>query len=216
MTSVTLLEARDVTVWRGDVCLFESLNFAVKRGELWQIEGANGSGKTTLLRVLAGLSYLDDGDVYWRGEPLHMARDEMLAETLFISHKPGISGRLTPLENLEFQCALRGASRQQIQTALTQLKLGDRLHVPCAALSAGQQRRVSLARLTLESAALWILDEPLTALDVEGRHWVEAALRARLAAGGAVILTTHQPLSMDGISCHSLRLREAFVGGASE
>jgi len=206
-----LLGVEDITVWRGDNLLLDEVCFALSPGQVLQIRGANGSGKTTLLRVVCGLGFADEGAVKWRGVNTYRNRDQFNAELLFLGHKPGIKAALSPLENLRIFCALSGLDASNstdavILTALEQLSLLSKAHLACRHLSAGQQRRVSLARLLLQSAKLWVLDEPLTALDKDGLAWVGEQIGLHVAAGGAVLLTTHAPLTIDGVVVDSLEL----------
>lgn len=204
-----LLEGRGLTAWRGETLLFDELDVAVDAGEVLQLAGPNGSGKSTLLRALVGLAELDEGETRWRGHPTPRVREAFHAELLYIGHKPGISGALDPRENLR---ALLGADAEdaaRLEAALVELGLGERLDVPCRALSAGQQRRVALARLRLQTRTLWLLDEPLTALDVAGLDWVRARIVERARTGGAVIYTTHQPLALEGVAPRVLALGDA-------
>lgn len=201
-----MLAASGLFVWRGENLLLDNVDVELNAGEVLQVQGANGSGKTTLLRVLCGLVPVEDGAIFWYGKPLHRVRDEFQRALLYLGHKPGISGSLTPRENLTVFCALHGGSTEAIDAALEELALGERLQVPCGVLSAGQQRRVGLARLLLQPARLWVLDEPLTALDAGGLAWVRQQLRQHTQAGGAVMFTTHQTLPLDGFVSRTLEL----------
>lgn len=212
-----LLEGRELSAWRGESLLFDALDLTVSAGEVLQLAGPNGSGKSTLLRCLIGLSELDEGDVLWRGRPIRRHRDAFHAELLYLGHKPGINGALNPRENLRALVGdpppeaegVSGRRADAHRTALIELGLGSRLDIPCRALSAGQQRRVALARLTLQSRTLWLLDEPLTALDAAGHEWVRQRILAQAASGGAVIYTTHQRLALEGVSTRVVDLGEA-------
>ncbi|EBC0441298.1 cytochrome c biogenesis heme-transporting ATPase CcmA, partial [Salmonella enterica subsp. enterica serovar Taksony] len=160
-----MLEARDLYCERDERTLFSGLSFTVEAGEWVQVTGGNGAGKTTLLRLLTGLARPDGGEVYWQGEPLRRVRDSFHRSLLWIGHQPGIKTRLTARENLHFFHPGDGA---RLPEALAQAGLAGFEDVPVARLSAGQQRRVALARLWLTRAALWVLDEPFTAIDVNG------------------------------------------------
>ncbi|HGB5536816.1 TPA: cytochrome c biogenesis heme-transporting ATPase CcmA, partial [Salmonella enterica subsp. diarizonae serovar 61:r:-] len=151
----------------------------------------NGAGKTTLLRLLTGLARPDGGEVYWQGKPLRHVRDSFHQSLLWLGHQPGIKTRLTARENLHFFHPGDGA---RLPEALAQAGLAGFEDVPVAQLSAGQQRRVALARLWLTRAALWVLDEPFTAIDVNGVARLTRRMAEHTAQGGTVILTTHQPL----------------------
>jgi len=211
--SPILLEARNLTIWRGENLLIEDLSVAVGRASIVQIQGTNGSGKTTLLRAMIGLAEYDDGEIFWCGQAVRSVRDELLSNLLYLGHKPGISSGLTPIENLLSLCpelesdrAFDQTGRPAIEQVLAELGIADRIDLPCAALSAGQQRRVSLARLRLQQAALWVLDEPLTSLDTNGYEWVRNEIKRHVAQGGAVMFTTHQTLSFDAVPVQTVQL----------
>ena len=187
-----MLEAINLTCIRDDRVLFNDLNFTVNSGDIVQIEGPNGAGKTSLLRLLAGLSGAEQGEVRWQGERLQQQRERWHRNLLFLGHHPGVKSILTPLENLAFYHAdCREAQRFAALEAVDLLGLEE---VAVAQLSAGQQRRVALARLWLSRAPVWILDEPLTAIDVQGVQKLMALFIEHVNHGGMVILTTHQPL----------------------
>lgn len=190
-----MLEARELLCERDDRILFSGLSFGVKPGEWVQITGGNGAGKTTLLRLLAGLSRPDEGEVYWQAQPLHRVRDSYHQNLLWIGHQPGIKTRLTALENLRF--LHRKSDIAQCLDALAQAGLAGYEDIPVNQLSAGQQRRVALARLWLSQAVLWILDEPFTAIDANGVERLTQRMAQHTEQGGIVLLTTHQPLNVD-------------------
>ena len=176
--------------------LFENLDLRLASGEMVQISGPNGSGKTSLLRLLSGLMQPTDGQVLLNGQPLNEQRTELARNLLWIGHAAGIKDLLTPEENLSWLCALhQPASHDAIWQALATVGLRGFEDVPCHTLSAGQQRRVALARLYLDCPPLWILDEPFTALDKQGVAQLEEHLTAHCERGGVVVLTTHHTLS---------------------
>ncbi|CAH0197679.1 cytochrome C biogenesis protein CcmA [bacteria symbiont BFo1 of Frankliniella occidentalis] len=187
-----MLAARNLTCVRDERALFRNLSFTVAAGEIVQVEGANGAGKTSLLRILAGLSRAEQGEILWQQESIQRQRESYHASLLYLGHQPGVKAVLTPFENLSFWHAERTAD--ELFQALEQVDLTGYEDVPVAALSAGQQRRVALARLWLSQAALWILDEPLTAIDKSGVEKLMALFVQHAEQGGAVILTTHQDL----------------------
>jgi heme exporter protein A len=193
---VPLLEAVALSCERDWRMLFEQLAFRLDGGDMLQISGPNGSGKTSLLRLVAGLRQPTSGDILLQGKTLSEQRSELARNLLWIGHAAGIKGLLTAEENLAWLCALhRPASREAIWQALEAVGLRGFEDVPCHTLSAGQQRRVALARLYLaDTPPLWVLDEPFTALDKGGVAQLEAHLAAHCERGGVVVLTTHHSL----------------------
>lgn len=205
--STPLLAASDLFCERDERILFENLSFTLSAGEILQVEGPNGSGKTTLLRILAGLSTAYEGNLSWKGEPMGDVRDDFRASMLYFGHLPGVKATLTAEENLRWYCAVHPLTRiEGIPEALAKVGLRGFEDVPCHSLSAGQNRRVSLARLYFSEAPLWILDEPFTAIDKRGVAEKEALIAAHADNGGSVILTTHHELAIGG------RVRQLSLG----
>lgn len=208
----TLLDIEKLYCERDDRVLFESLNFSVKAGEIWRIEGPNGTGKTTLLRILCGLLSHYEGQIRFRGQVIQSVRPLFRANTLYLGHKPGVKASLTAEENLAFLCQVDGSQEQQaIREALAKVGLKGFEDVAAQSLSAGQQRRIALARLYLQQQPLWILDEPFTAIDVHGVAQLEARLEEHAMRGGAVIVTTHHDLKLK-----SNRLKRLILGGGAQ
>jgi heme exporter protein A len=190
-----LLQISDLAVFRGERCLFSGLNFSLAAGQVLQLHGENGSGKTSLLRALCTLLPVEQGTIAWRGEALPASRDQYLSEMCYVGHSEAIKGDLTPRENLAFTAALL-QSDHAIEQAAETVGLTQQIDLPCRYLSAGQRRRVALARLLISEAVLWLLDEPLTALDVHGRQLVAQLITDHANNRGAVMFTTHQPLEL--------------------
>ncbi|WP_283603674.1 cytochrome c biogenesis heme-transporting ATPase CcmA [Serratia proteamaculans] len=191
-----MLEAKNLSCVRDERTLFSGLSFTVKPGDIIQVEGPNGAGKTSLLRILAGLARPEGGEVCWHGKNTLRHRERYYQDLLFLGHQPGIKAQLTPFENLQFYQAVRTTpDRQAIWQALERVGLVGYEDLPVAQLSAGQQRRVALARLWLSDCPLWILDEPLTAIDKQGVAELISLFEQHAQQGGMVLLTTHQDLA---------------------
>lgn len=202
-----MLEIRDLHCVRDERVLFEHLSFSIVSGELVQIEGRNGAGKTTLLRIIAGLGDADAGKVFWRDEAVQSAREEFHRELLFLGHNTGVKKELTAFENLAFYQSMHGVSdHQMLWDALAKVGLAGREDVLAGQLSAGQQRRVALARLWISNHKLWVLDEPLTAIDKQGVKVLEALFSEHARKGGMVLLTTHQDMFSDSDNLRKIRL----------
>ena len=183
---------------RDDQNTFEPINFTVDEGEILQIEGANGVGKTTLLRLLTSALQPTFGSILYRGEDIHLCRYEYLANILYIGHQPGLKMTLTAEENLSWMSPT-DCSVNDIRAALAEVGLRGYEDVPCYSLSAGQHRRVALARLLTSTATIWYLDEPFTAIDKQGVTTLQALMRDHVDAGGCLLLSTHQDLALDGM-----------------
>ena len=195
-----LLKAQRLECERDGRTLFRDLSFSIVPGTLTRVEGPNGSGKTTLLRILAGLNDNWSGQLWWCGQPRQRQWESVRRNTLYIGHRPGIKGVLTPMENLQALVAGRqSVSNDVLSQALDQVGLGPWRDVPCETLSAGQKRRVALARLLFADEPLWLLDEAFTALDVDAVAAVERLLSERVRDGGAVVMTTHHQPALDNM-----------------
>ncbi len=178
-----MLTVADVAIERGYRRLLQGIGLSVAAGELWQLVGANGLGKTSFLRALAGLSRLGvEGDISHGGQFLYQG------------HMPGLKPLLTPLENLRWHpSGIVDVDEERLCHALASVGLAGYEETPVHNLSAGQQRRVGLARLWATSAPLWLLDEPFTAIDIAGAELLEQRMVEHVDNGGAVVFTSHQP-----------------------
>jgi heme exporter protein A len=202
-----LLQARALTFHRQDEPVFGPLDFCLDAGELTLIEGDNGSGKTTLMRILTGLLRPEEGELYWRGEPLTW--DRCSGEVVFLGHQLGLKADLTPHENLRFAIGLHGhREHSHIDEALARVGLAGYEDEPVRKLSAGQKKRVALARLLLIPAALWLLDEPYANLDRTGIELVNGLLEAHIAHGGAALVTSHGAVQFHGGEPQRIRLHD--------
>lgn len=190
-----LLRTESLSVGRGDRVLLRDLALSVGRGQLVHLRGRNGAGKTSLLEVLAGLRSAVSGKVERPAAGLH-----------WLGHKNALNGDLSVYENLRFWCALQHCDPAPIADALTRLGLAKLRHRPSRALSAGQKRRAALARLLIAPRPLWLLDEPLAALDVDGLAYVGRLLDEHLQAGGGALVTSHQPLPVDRAAVQILEI----------
>jgi heme exporter protein A len=190
-----MLEVENLHLWRGERHVLRGVRFKLARGACLEVCGANGSGKTTLLRTLCGLIYPEEGRVLWNGENVRRDLPAFHAALAYVGHEPPLKSDLTPRENLHYWIGVRrpvGAA--ELSTALTRVgaqSWGERL---VRTLSAGQRRRVALAALALLPVPLWLLDEPTTNLDGEGRELVGDLVREQLERGGMVVAAVHQGL----------------------
>lgn len=202
-----MLEASNLECVRGEKSLFRGLSFRLGAGACLMVQGANGSGKTSLLRMLCGLSPPAAGEIRWNGAPIRKLAEDYRGELLYCGHAGAVKDELTALENARLSATLAGTpvDDEAALQALRQLGLKGREHLPARVLSAGQKRRVALSRLLLERRRLWVLDEPLTALDKAAVANLCALIDAHLAGGGLAVLTSHQELPLAGRVDH-LRL----------
>lgn len=203
----TLLTVKQLVSQRAGRTLFADLSFDVQRGDVLHIEGVNGAGKSTLLRALVGLVQLQAGDIRFfpESDPPIDAND-WRQQVLFLGHKPGVKAELTALENVSLQAQLSGVAPIEPWQLLATVGLLGLEDLPAGQLSAGQQRRIALTRLWYSQAPLWILDEPFTALDTDGIELLQQRFAEHTAAGGAIILTSHQPLTWQPTRLQRLRI----------
>ncbi len=200
------LSVHNLACARGERLLFKGMSFSVAAGELLLVQGGNGQGKTSLLRLLTGLARPEEGEIRWRGASIRRNRDQFHAEMIYLGHANGVKDDLNPVENLRFAEGLQGRAFEEERAIgiLKQLGLNLCLDLPCRVLSFGQRRRVALSAMLLADAKLWILDEPLTGLDVHAVALMEGLIRDHLAGGGLVVATTHQALNLEGVKVQRL------------
>ena len=191
-----MIEVKALTCSRGEATLFRDVSFSVPPGEALALRGPNGSGKTTMLRCVAGLTRADAGEIRWKGSDIRAEPAAFHAELVYGGHLAGIKDDFNAEENVRVALALRGVRRSaaEIDAAIDEAGLARRRRVPARRLSAGQRRRIGLARLALDPALLWLLDEPLTALDDEGQKLFGAILERHLSRGGLALVATHHAL----------------------
>lgn len=199
-----MLSVSDISCTRGERHLFSGLGFTLGPGEWLHVQGENGAGKTSLLRILASLSPPAAGDIRWGGEPIKALAEDYRREMLYLGHHGAVKEELTPFENLTLAAQLDGTTLDETAalSALARFGLRGREDLAVRFLSAGQKRRVLLARLAVRQARLWILDEPFTALDVKAVEMLSELIAEHVAGGGMAILTSHQ----------SIPIREGVVG----
>lgn len=197
------LRAEKIHVWRGDRHVLRGVSLEVRPGELLHVSGPNGSGKTTLLRVLSGLLRPDHGVVRWQGTPIAAARTEYHATLAYASHEPALKSDLTALENLRFIVGLkRRITEAELRASMHRTGVAQCADLPARVLSAGQRRRVAMARVLAFRAALWLLDEPFTNLDAAGSRLMSALLEEHAGTGGAALVIAHDELHVAATTRH--------------
>ena len=191
------LSADNLTLIRGERCLFEGLSFALESGGLLILEGRNGCGKTSLMRAIAGMLSLETGEVHWDDVPVEKQRQTFHGSLVWLAHRTGLKGDLTLVENLGFERSLRAVSNREPEEIYERLGISRLKKLILRSLSAGQQRRVALARMLLADVPLWMMDEPFTNLDREGRALVMELVEEHLAVGGMCVMAAHQDVEIN-------------------
>jgi heme exporter protein A len=192
------LSVEGVHVWRGDRHVLKGVSVALAARELLHLSGPNGTGKTTLLRVVCGLLRPEQGAVSWLGKSIASVRSKYQAALAYASHEPALKGDLTALENLHFSVGLkRRTTVAELRTALDRTGVAACADLPARVLSAGQRRRVAMARVLAMSASLWLLDEPFTNLDAAGSELVSGLLQEHVQQGGLALVVAHHDLKLD-------------------
>ena len=208
-----MLEALNLSCVRGTRRLFKGLNFSATPGELIELRGANGSGKTSLLRILSGLATPAEGEVRWQGKNIRSLGEEYSGAVAYLAHQNGVKDELTAIENLRIASGVAGnaLSKPEAQMILEQVGLSRQQNLPVRALSAGQRRRVALARLLTSKATLWILDEVLTSLDDTAIKLSGRFIGEHLTNGGIAIIATHQDLNLSADQVRQINLSSGSV-----
>ena len=203
-----MLALVDLSCSRGDKRLFSGFGLQVRAGECWHLQGANGAGKTTLLRTVCGLVQSEAGQVLWQGEDIRHS-EGFRQNLLYLGHQLALKDDFSALENLRMHARIQGQaglSLERARQALEQLGLRGREHLPVRVLSQGQKRRAALARLVFSAHTLWVLDEPLVALDAAAQEVVGQRLIQHLHSGGSVLMTSHQPVVLPGVTVQTRSL----------
>jgi heme exporter protein A len=202
------LTVEKIHVWRGDRHVLKGVSLVLSPGELLQVAGPNGTGKTTLLRVACGLLRPDQGGVAWCGRPIAGVRPQFQSALVYAAHEPALKGDLTALENLRYLVGLKRSVRTaELEAALERTGVAACAQLPVRVLSAGQRRRVALARVLAMQSPLWMLDEPFTNLDAAGSALVTDLLREHVSGGGSALVVAHHEIAL------SARLRRLELQG---
>jgi heme exporter protein A len=201
-----LLQTRNLSCMRNDRLLFEHLNIGLEAGQMLVVEGPNGCGKTSLLRILTGLRLADGGEVLWRGEPIDRLAGDYFEQVNYVGHHDGVKHELSCLENLRLARAMGVPSQQDLDDVLDQVNLYAYGETEVGSLSAGQKRRLALARLLATDALLWILDEPFTSLDKASMALFSEVFEQHLQRQGVIVMTSHHDISLPTQSLQRLKM----------
>ncbi|WP_169544129.1 heme ABC exporter ATP-binding protein CcmA [Sneathiella aquimaris] len=206
------LHVKNLSCIRQDRLIFRELDFSLSPGSVMWIKGKNGAGKSSLLRMIAGLLRPVEGDIFWNDQNVHADPDSFAGQFHFLGHQEPLKPVFTVYENLDFWSRFHGGSRAAVDAAMDAFDLQRLRNTPARILSAGQKKRTNLARLIASPAPLWLLDEPLSSLDV---HYIELfthVLEAHVSAGGMALLATHQEIGIPSLRTLNL---DAAKGGVS-
>jgi heme exporter protein A len=199
------LTVKDLACWRNERVLFDNLNLSLSPANVLFLKGENGSGKTSLLRILCGFRLADEGEISWDNKSIS-ANDEYFQNISYVGHKNGIKDELTAEENLNLMRSMATASDIKTENVLKQIGLFKQADVLTRQLSAGQKRKLALARLMMTNNSFWILDEPFTSLDVASVGFFESLIKQHITRGGMLILTSHHDIDLTGLSVTHLNL----------
>lgn len=200
MFSSQVITASNLSCIRGENTLFEGLELSVSEGQCLHVTGPNGSGKTSLLRIIAGLNPSDSGHTVWNDRDINNDA-HYFSQCAYIAHKDGLKNELTAIENLRYYQQLDGpADEDALDDALEKMGLLSRADLTAQKLSFGQRRRLAFARLLINKFSIWILDEPFTGIDTNGRQLIESLCVKHLQKNGLIILTHHQSLENSSLN----------------
>ena len=199
------LDVKGLTCWRNEQVLFSDLNLSLFPKSVLFLQGENGSGKTSLLRILCGFRLPDEGEITWGDKPTS-SLPEYFQNISYVGHKNGIKDELTVEENLNLMRSMATASDIKTESVLKQIGLFKRADVLARQLSAGQKRKLALARLMMTDNSFWVLDEPFTSLDKATVGFFESLIKQHITRGGMLILTSHHEIDLSGLSVNYLNL----------
>jgi heme exporter protein A len=199
------LNVKNLACWRNDQVLFNNLNLSLSPANVLFLQGENGSGKTSLLRILCGFRLADEGDIFWDSKSV-LSNYEYFQNISYVGHKNGTKDELTVEENLNLMRSMATASDIKTENVLKQIGLFKQADVLTRQLSAGQKRKLALARLMMTNNSFWILDEPFTSLDVASVVFFEELIKQHITRGGMLILTSHHDIDLTGLSVNHLSL----------
>ena len=206
MSTTALLETRKLCCIRNDRSLFEDLDIALDRGQMLVVEGPNGCGKTSLLRILTGLRLAESGEILWRGDPIDRLAGDYYEQVNYVGHHDGVKNELSCLENLRLARAMGIPSSAELDDVLERVNLYAYGDTDVGNLSAGQKRRLALARLLATESMLWILDEPFTSLDKASMAMFAELFERHLEGDGVIVMTSHHEISLPAQAVQRLRL----------
>lgn len=201
------LEVKNLACWRNDQVLFTNLNLSLSPENVLFLQGENGSGKTSLLRILCGFRLADEGEITWDNESIS-SNPEYFQNISYVGHKNGIKDELTVEENLNLMRSMATASDIKTENVLKQIGLFKQADVLTRQLSAGQKRKLALARLMMTNNSFWVLDEPFTSLDKASVVLFESLIKKHIARGGMLILTSHHDIDLSGLSVNYFNMAD--------
>lgn len=199
------LAVKNLACWRNEQILFSNIELSLSPNHVLFLEGENGSGKTSLLRILCGFRLPDEGEILWAGKPTS-SLPEYFQNISYVGHKNGIKDELTVEENLNLMRSMATASNIKTEEVLKQIGLFKRADVLARQLSAGQKRKLALARLMMTENSFWVLDEPFTSLDKETVKFFERLIKQHVNRGGMLILTSHHEIDLSNLSVNHFNL----------